>query len=390
MAPERRVLLVQESYLPSVGGAELHVYHIARCLSEQGWAVRIATATPGPARQSGVPVDRVPVFSHQGRRAPLTLLQTLPGVVRRVAAIDVVHGHCTAMMSALHGLVARVLRRRYVVTLHGFGTLDSSVDKSVFGRTWRWLSIRLAHKVIATTPEMRDIALRFATPDRIELITNGVDTDMFQRRDRVEHGEFRIAAVRRLVPKNGVHYLIEALPSVIARSTRPVVVTLAGDGRLRGYIERRIAELGLSGHVRVLGTVPNDRVRDVVYDSDVVVFPSSAEGFSLAALEAMACGRTVVASSVGGFPDMLGEGRFGVLVGMFDRSTSDYEAPLELPADKIALLAGALVELEAHDSRVDDLGFRAAEHVREHYDWQVITAQVVRTYTRAAESGDAE
>lgn len=390
MSSEHRVLLVQESYLPSVGGAELHVYHIARCLREQGRVVRIATATPGPAHESGVPVDRVPAFSHQGRRAPLTFLQTLPGVVGRVAATDVVHGHCTAMMSAMHGMAARVLRRRYVVTLHGFGTLDSSVDKSVFGRVWRWLAIRLAHKVIATTPEMRDIALRFVEPARIELITNGVDTDMFERRDRVAHEEFRIAAVRRLVPKNGVHYLIEALPSVIARSTRPVVATLAGEGALRDHIERRIAKLGLGGHVRVLGTVPNDQVRDVIYDSDVVVFPSSAEGFSLAALEAMACGRAVVASSVGGFPDMLGEGRFGVLVGMFDRSTSDYDAPLELPADKIALLADALVELEAHDSRLDDLGFRAAEHVRAHYDWRVITAHVVCTYSREKETGEAE
>jgi len=265
------------------------------------------------------------------------------------------------------------------VTLHGLGTLDSSVRNSVTMRFFRWASFKFVDVVIATSEEMREVALRYVPESRIRIITNGVDTTAFQPGPRNNNKEFVILSMRRLAPKNGVQYLVEAAPRILA-AVPNAVFWIAGEGKLESYIRQRVDELGIASRVRFIGLVNHSQTAEFYRKSDLVVFPSSAESTSLACLEAMSMEKPIVASNLEAYQDMLGHGERGVLVKLFDRTASDYDAPLTLPPDRIQSLADAVIQLAEDAKLCMELGARGRRYVIDTYDWRQIASQVVQAY----------
>ncbi|MHC1729256.1 MAG: glycosyltransferase family 4 protein [Syntrophobacteraceae bacterium] len=378
-----RILLAQDTYLPKLGGAELHVFNLAKFLSRMGHGVTVVTpcmdGSPSfEIDKTGFRIIRMQSFpsSQSIVYSPLFYLKSLPQVMRLVAETDVVHGHYTYIYSAAFGLAARMLGKTNCVTLHGRGTLDSSASK-VPRRILRWLSLKLAHRVIATSTEMSSIALRFVPLDRIQIIPNGVDVDHFRLNgNRPQRGKV-IMAVRRLVPKNGIQYLIEAMPFILERIP-DAELKLIGTGDLHHYLHQRVLELGIADHVRFLGAVSNDRIPGLLSEADVMVFPSSAESTSLAALEAMAAGVPVVASAVGAYPELVGDNERGTLVELFDRKESDYDAPLEISSERYKMLANAVLDLMNNSERSHEVSQRAYDYVTRLHSWQHICDRLVK------------
>jgi glycosyltransferase involved in cell wall biosynthesis len=259
------------------------------------------------------------------------------------------------------------------------GTLDSSVRKSLVMRFFRWASFKWVDVVIATSEEMREVALRFVPDARIKIVTNGVDTTSFQPYSKKSNQEFIILTMRRLAPKNGVQYLVEASPQVIA-TIPEAVFWIAGEGKLESHIRQRVEVLGVGSNFRFIGLVPHSQTVEFYRKADLIVFPSSAESTSLACLEAMAMEKPIVASSLEAYQDMLGGGERGVLVNLFDRITSDYNAPLTLPPERIRSLAEAIIRLAGDSSLRKELGARARLYVIDTYDWRHIAGQVIQAY----------
>jgi glycosyltransferase involved in cell wall biosynthesis len=376
-----KILMAQDTFLPKLGGAEVHVWKLSKVLSARGHQVTIITATPGRSVIDGINVYRFPLLQSQGKQAIISLSLYLPKLVTLVKAHDIVHGHYTAFCSATLGIVAKFLCRPFVVTLHGFGTLESSVAGNIWLRSWRRISFVVADKVIATSSELQRVAQRFVRPERVVVIPNGIDTQFFTPfANSIDDSIIRVVTVRRLVPKNGVQYLLEAAPFILQQSPRPVEFWIVGDGRLRQYLETRACELGISSKVRFWGEVHNDQVRQILSQAHITVFPSSAESTSIAALEAMAMGKAVVASEVGGYPELLGENERGLLVKLFDCPESNYDAPLNLATERICLLADAVVRLIKYPELRTTLSSRAREYVCQRFDWHIIAEQVERIY----------
>ena len=373
--------MVQETFLPHVGGAELHVLRIAQALQARGHAVSVVTACPGPRVCEGVPVIRLPFLEGRGRRSfvtvPFGYLMMLPHVLRA----DVVHGHYSARMSAMAGRLCNVLRRPFVLTLHGYGTLDSSVRDDARMLRDRRTSMRLARYVIGTSQEMCQIAEGFVESRKVKYIPSGVDCAIFARGDGGPTGQMRIATIRRLVPKNGVQFVLEALPRIQALTGRMVSLTVVGDGRLRVALERRAAELGLSDSVEFLGMVDNHDLPPILKGTDVVVFASSAEATSLAALEAMASGKPIVATPVGSYPELIGDDERGVLVDLFGQDASDYQPPQELTEAALDRLSAAVASILLDPERAQSIGRAAAEWVASRYDWSTIAERVEELYS---------
>ena len=146
------------------------------------------------------------------------------------------------------------------------------------------------------------------------------------------------------------------------------------------YIRGRVEQLNVGKFVKYLGKVPHERVKDYYEQADIVVFPSSAESTSLACLEAMAMGKTIIASSLGPYKLMLGDNNRGLLVNLFDRDYSDYAAPLTLPGYKIEALAGKIIYAARNQDLRKQLGVRAREHVVKNYDWGKIALRVSNVY----------
>jgi glycosyltransferase involved in cell wall biosynthesis len=191
------------------------------------------------------------------------------------------------------------------------------------------------------------VAERIAPGVRVEALTNGVDTSLFRRvapsLPPPVTGRRRIAVPRRLFQKNGVEYLVRALPEIGRRVD--VEAVIIGDGPERGTLERLAADLGISDRITFLGARPHADMPGLLSSAEIAVFPSLMEATSVAALESMACGLPVAASRVGGLPEIVDEG-VGIL----------FE-----PANPASLADGVVKLLES--PRLRELGNAARERV---------------------------
>jgi glycosyltransferase involved in cell wall biosynthesis len=167
--------------------------------------------------------------------------------------------------------------------------------------------------------------------------------------------------VGRLEEQKGQTYFLQALAQLRARGLNFMAV-LAGEGGDRAALEAQVADLELHHQVRFLGQV--DAIGPVLAAADVVVLPSLWEGLPLTLLEALVRGRPVVATAVGGIPEVVDHGHNGVLV----------------PPRDPAALADALAEFHARPLAALEMGARAAAQVREHHTWDRVAQRFESVY----------
>jgi glycosyltransferase involved in cell wall biosynthesis len=147
-----------------------------------------------------------------------------------------------------------------------------------------------------------------APADRLKVIHNGVNLDQFfPGVEPIEHEHSLpvVLTARRLVKKNGLEYLIRAMKHVLSEEQCKLIVI--GDGPERQKLESLSVHLGVSEHVEFVGAVPHNNMPQYISAAEVVVVPSLIEASSLFALEAMAMAKPVVATRVGGLPEILND-----------------------------------------------------------------------------------
>ncbi|MCX7918958.1 MAG: glycosyltransferase family 4 protein [bacterium] len=382
--------IITDSYLPIVGGAEIHIANLARVLTAAGIQIEIYTITEGWSEYDQIRIHRYPRSpNHQRYRYFLYipyLLRTVKNLYQFSKDKNVLHCHYTSYLTAISVLVSKFRHIPVVVTLHGAGTLDSSTRRSRFGWIYRFLSLKFATYIISTSNEMASLARKYVPSNKITVIPNGVDTRRFSPRKMQNKGnKIIVLTARRLVPKNGVQYLIEAIPAVL-NQIDDIEFHIIGTGELEEYIRKRVKLLEIEQYVKFFGKIENEQLPDYLSNADIVVFPSRAESTSIACLEAMAMGKAVIASAVGGYPDLLGDNQRGILVNLFDTETSTYSAPLSLPDEKLALLANAIVRLAKNQMLREELGTNAREFVVTYYDWRELTRRIIEIYTTVIRS----
>jgi glycosyltransferase involved in cell wall biosynthesis len=239
----------------------------------------------------------------------------------------------------------------------------------------RWsvkLGNRLAQRVMVNADAIGTfVAAEEGCPrDKMVLIPNGVREDALRppgdpavkRRELGLPPEARVVgAVSRLAWKKGIRHLVDATPRIL-ESVPEARVVVAGDGPLRAELEGLAAALGVRDRVLFLGSRP-DTV-ELMAAFDVFVLPSVVEGMSNALLEAMAVGRPVVATDVGGNPEVVVDGSTGLIVP---------------PGDAERLAASIRKLLEAPELAVD-MGAAGRQRVLEHYQIDVMTRRIEELY----------
>ena len=379
-SPPKRVLQILETYLPLIGGAEFHLHYLTQNLIAQGYQVEIVTGlADGPVEHQDIcPVHRLP--HAVGRRAAPYVGVWLLRFLILFRRFDLIHVHHSSFLAFVAVIAGKLTGRPVVVTLHGLGVLDSSVGHCPIRTFYRWVSLRGAARIIATSEELLAVALRFAPPERIVELTNGVDTSLFApaspRRFEEANKTLRLVTLRRLNPKNGVHFVIDALAAAGSRLTAHL--RIVGDGPLRPAIEAAITEHGLGDRVQFEGFLSHRQVMPVLDECDVALFLSTAESTSLAALECMAKGCLVVCSNAGAFPRFIRNGETGFIVPLFTEGQSDYDAPAHLEPWQAARVAETLIALQAMPpAELQRIAEQARDEVRTRFDWSAITARTV-------------
>jgi len=369
-----RILQIYElNPLESIGGVEGAVFQLSKELVKMGHEVTILTGAGkrnSAVSQNGVNIISFDLFNsmkHTYRSGSLTPLRQLLFLTCVLAKnfdlkYDIYHGHIYSS-----GIIANYLARKYngiaVNTIHGsyypvWDRLTNPISAFFYRMVERQLAIMLA--------KHSDLQLHVSTyfaeqvsvwGGDVKVIPNGVDLDVFNPEVVTEFDSELpvILTARRLVKKNGLEYLIRAM-GFLKNECNLLVI---GDGPERARLELMAKK---SKNIKFLGYVPHREMPKYIARSKIVVIPSIIEASSLFMLEAMAMGKPVIASSVGGLPETLGDS--GLLV----------------PPMHPESLANAIRDLLTSNERRKMIGNKARKRVEEKYSWQKIAGQIEGEY----------
>lgn len=287
---------------------------------------------------------------------------------------DIVHSHL-----AKAGFSARMAARLagVPIVLHSFhGNVFRgyfSPAKSRFFLLLEQFGARLSTRLITSSPRLRDDLIEFgvSTPARIAVIPYGFHLDALAQQPRFQ-GSFRsriglsqsakiIGTVGRLVSIKNLPLLLDAA-ALVRQHDQEISFAVVGDGELRGELESRAQELGLGDSVVFAGWQPD--LLDVYADLDALVLSSDNEGTPVSLIEAMAAGCPVVATSVGGVPDLVTDGETGRLVPRGDSNA----------------LANAILAVFNEPDRTRAMADQARKQVLERHQARDRDSDVARLY----------
>jgi len=340
------------------GGAELLLLNVAPRLVNMGWEVDVVCLREG---QLAADFEKLGIHaicldvSKGDWRAPWRLRKAI-----RSFKPHIIHGHLfeSEVMTCL-GTLDR-LDIPLVFTRHGLDVFR----RSFFYRLVNAVVTRRSRYVIAISDPIGKMCLNEKMPaDKILRVWNGVDTARFSMLKESERLAVRarynldrclvVGSVGRLSEEKGHYYLLEAWKKVM-EVFPDARLLLIGDGPLRGRLESLSQKWGIDSRVRFLG-IHIDDLPELLNCLDVFVLPSVSEGLGIALIEAMAVGCPVIASRVGGIPDLVSP-EYGILVEPGD-SVSLAESIIELLRDlprRQRMCSAARSRVES-DFNIDDM-----------------------------------
>jgi glycosyltransferase involved in cell wall biosynthesis len=278
---------------------------------------------------------------------------------------DLIHAHTVYPDGMAAAWLGRQLCTPVVCTIHG-SEVNIYPDETNLTRTVTQKAIKEVDRLVAVSEALKAKTLTLGTPKReICVIPNGVDTSKFAHRDRERAREELglpkngrvIVYASRLAEAKGLSFLLSALQMVLDYES--CLLVLVGDGHYRDRLVVEVANLGLEDEVIFTGLVSHTEVASWMSASDLVVLPSLSEGSPLPLYEALASGRPIVASRVGGVPEIVINEEYGLLV-----------PPADPDALAQALLRG-LRKSWAHQ-RIREYG--------ERYSWANVASQLMDVY----------
>ncbi|GII87432.1 glycosyl transferase family 1 [Sphaerisporangium siamense] len=400
-----RVALLSYRSKPTCGGQGVYLRHLSRELVALGHHVEVFSGPPYPELDEGVVLTRVPSLDlyrdedpfrtprlaeyrdwidvlevatmwTAGFPEPLTFsLRALREMKRRAGDFDVVQDNQTLG----YGLLGIQKLFPVVGTIHHPISVDRRIEleaapprKQLSLRRWygfvRMQSIvapRLKPILTVSESSLADIHRDFNVPQSsMRLIPLGVDTRYFHPRPHLPKRPGSIVAVASAdSPMKGVATLLRAVAKLATE--RDVNLTVVSRPTPGGPTEKLVQELALGERVRFVHGISDDELGELIATSEISVVPSLYEGFSLPAVEHMACGTPLVASRTGALPEVVGDAAVQVAPG---------------DAEELAAVLRRLHDSPAERERVGKAGF---DRVMERFTWNVVAKRTVEAYREA-------
>ena len=352
------------------GGAESLALTISSYLNKSGfWESSICGLFGGKgpladyAEENSVTV----CYFEKGKKGRLYVMWELYRLLKeRQATVLQVHGSYLLQYAMLPAILAGT---KIIYTEHAKYSLSRS---SKLKRNTRFLSL-LTKKVVCVSNDLKNFMIDAIgiSPSKIEVIHNGVDLSCFHFHQEEKkkacpkaREKLVLGTVARLSEPKDHANLLRAFSLVLEKEPN-VRLMLVGDGELRSTIEKMICELHLEENVDMLGR--RSDIPELLAAMDIFVLPSKREGFPIAILEAMACGKPVVATDVGGVGEIISSGVDGVIV----------------PPEDSTSLAGALLQLIEEEEYRKDLGEKALRKVMSRFSEEMMMKKYVSLFTLA-------
>lgn len=338
-------------------GASIHTARWVVGLTGRGHEVALATDVPSPLPVRQFRLDPL-------RRGRVNFF-ALAGQVRAAAQQfrpDIVHAHYVSH----YGLLAAAARVGPLVASVWGADVEVFPRRHALNRRLLTYALARAAAVTATSRHLAAVATPYLPPGRRAVVVPfGVDTDLFRPSTAPPAEPPLIVCNKHLEPDYGPDVLVDALANL---ADRPWQAELLGDGSARAALAAQIGRQGLASRVHLVGRVAPDLVVERLQAAAVAVYPSRRESFGVATLEAEAVGVPVIASRVGGLPEVLDDGATGWLV-----------AP-----DDPAGLAEAIGRLLDDPAGAQAMGRRGRQLVEQRYSWEAALAAMEAVYAGIA------
>ena len=380
-APRLRVALLTREYPPEVyGGAGVHVTYLAR---ELAGLVDLTVHCQGADRPGAVahrPWDHL-----AGANPALGVMSADLSMTAAAGSAEVVHSHTWYANLAGH-LASLLYGVPHLVTVHSLEPLRPWKAEQLGGgyalSSWcERVSVEAAAAVIAVSNGMRaDVLAAYPAvpPGRVRVIRNGIDTTEYAPDPAtdvldqygVDPARPSVIFVGRITRQKGVPVLLRAAAALDPAAQLVLCAGQPDTPELATQVEGLVADLraARSGVIWIPEMLPKRAVIQLLSHATVFACPSLYEPLGIVNLEAMACGTAVVASAVGGIPEVVSDGETGLLV----------------PPDDPEALAIALNALLGDPARADAFGRAGRERAVAEFGWQAVAAQTASLYAELA------
>lgn len=320
-----RILVLNHEFPPIGGGGGRAAESICQALAKRGHEIKVLTShfkdLPREEQRDGFDIIRIPTLRTQPFRASFLsmVVYVLSGLwaglrLVRLFRPDVIHVHFAVPAGALAWILSRLTKVPYVLTAH-LGDVPGGVPEKT-GDWFRWIFPttrwiwRDASARVAVSEYTRSLALKHYN-EEILVIPNGIDVDGDNGAlMRVNNPPVIVFAGRFMEQKSPLQ-IIETLSEI---KDIPWKCVMIGDGPLMPDVKKSIEEFGLGDHFILTGWITPDEVMKHFNQSDILFMPSLSEGLPVVGVQALSKGLAIVASRVGGFVDLVDEGRNGYLV----------------------------------------------------------------------------
>lgn len=372
-----RILQLTQRFPPALGGVEEHVLQISHRLARAGHAVSIFTSDlekdkpfvrlpSNPSfclHGSGIQVTRftaVRVFDLK-HGVGIIIPQMLPATLKE--KVDVVHAHGFGFWPTYVGMVKKLVDQTpLIITPHSnpgsrdFGLMD-----------FRKLPLKEADQIIALTNlEKKHLIWSGVNQNKISVIPNGIDVDKFKPSSDVPTDRNLVLFVGKInIEHKGVDTLIKSVPLVLRSVPKAKFVLVGPDWGDLAYLKKLSITLGVEDYVSFVGSVSETEKIEHLAKARVCVVPSNIEPFGIVVLESMACGKPVIASRVGGIPEILRNKEHGILV----------------EAGNPRMLSEA-ISFVLQDSIAATKMSEFARREAQKYTWDSVVAQVEKAYKK--------
>jgi len=384
------VAMLTREYPPDVyGGAGVHVEYLARELAD---LVNLTVHCQGADRPGAVAHRPWELLSSANAAlgtisADLSMVAAVGSAENGAGPADVVHSH-TWYANLAGYLAATLYGIPHVVTVHSLEPLRPWKAEQLGGgyalSSWcERVAVQAAVAVIAVSNGMRaDLLATYpaVSTGRVHVIRNGIDTEQYSPDEKTDvlakHGidpaRPTVAYVGRITRQKGLPVLLRAAEVLEPQVQLVLCAGQADTPELEAEVTSLVAYLRdtRTGVIWLNGMLPKNEVIQILSHATVFACPSLYEPLGIVNLEAMACGTAVVASSVGGIPEVVADAQTGLLV----------------PPGDPALLAAAISSLVTDPARAAAMGRLGRERVVAEFSWASVAAQTAALYTELTRS----
>ncbi len=386
MKDNKKILIFSLAYHPFVGGAEVAVKKITDRLGDDFQFEMITANLDGRQKEEEeigkIKIYRTSLFSPPYEGGGLGEVKKIINkylfpwlAYKKAIALQKGNNYnlIWAMMANQAGWAALKFKKKFSTVKYLLTLQEGDSEWDIWLRTFFIRPIyksiyRQADYIQAISNFLAERAKNMGAKCPIEVVPNGVKSQKSKVKSQNFNSKFKIITVSRLVIKNGIEDLIKSIKLLITSYQLPVILTIIGDGKLCGELERLAEDLKIRDKINFVGVIQNEEVYKHLIEANIFVRPSLSEGLGNAFLEAMSVGVPVIGTSVGGIPDFLKEGKTGWFC--------EVKNPKSI-AEKINYILA-----EKNQEEVKGVVENARKMVEEKYNWDKIVIQMKNIFSK--------